>query len=80
MQRLTDQIFAHLQTVAVGRIDKIDAKFGQPAQSTVERNRSGGCVLGAWTNYEIMSNSAQDSMPNNSQSDTNFVVPRPPKM
>jgi hypothetical protein len=52
MQRFTDQIFAHLRTITVGRIDKIDAKFGQPAQSTVERNRSGACVLCAWTNYE----------------------------
>ena len=51
MQRFTDQIFAHLRTITVGRIDKIDAKFGHPAQSTVERNRSGGCVLRAWTNY-----------------------------
>jgi hypothetical protein len=52
MQRFTDQIFAHLRTITVGRINKIDAKFGQPAQSKVERNRSGGCVLRAWTNYE----------------------------
>jgi hypothetical protein len=32
MQRLADQFFRHVRSVAVGGIDEIDADLGQPAQ------------------------------------------------